>query len=76
MLYAITVIELACGEYGDDKIDTLIMGSQNGQNLQWFDNPQALKDAKNLRGTEKIEEYKNHVIIKLQSYTIIFYIKY
>ncbi|KAL0103643.1 hypothetical protein PUN28_017727 [Cardiocondyla obscurior] len=43
------MIELACGEYGDDKIDTLIMGSQNGRNLQWFDNPETLKDAKTLR---------------------------
>lgn len=52
----ITVIELACGEYGDDKIDMLIRGSQNGRNLQWFDNSETLKDAKSLRGTEKIEE--------------------
>lgn len=49
------MIELACGEHGKDKIDTLIMGSQNGRNLQWFDNPETLKDAKSLRGTEKIE---------------------
>ena len=51
-MYAnIVVIELACGEYGFDKINTLIMGSQNGRNLQWFDNPETLKDAKSLRGT-------------------------
>ncbi|KYN41879.1 ATP-binding cassette sub-family G member 4 [Trachymyrmex septentrionalis] len=43
------IIELACGEYGFDKINTLIMGSQNGRNLQWFDNPETLKDAKSLR---------------------------
>lgn len=52
------IIELACGEYGGDKIDILITGSQNGRNLQWFDNPQALKDAKSLRGTKKVEEHK------------------
>ncbi|KYN29407.1 ATP-binding cassette sub-family G member 4, partial [Trachymyrmex cornetzi] len=28
------IIELACGEYGYEKINTLIMGSQNGRNLQ------------------------------------------
>jgi hypothetical protein len=31
-------------------------GSQNGRNLQWFDNIEALKDAKALRGI-KIERY-------------------
>lgn len=49
-MYKIVVIELACGEYGEDKIETLITASQNGRNLQWFDNPKALKDAKSLRG--------------------------
>jgi len=49
------VIELACGEYGEDKVHTLIDASQNGRNLKWFDNPNALKDAKSLRGT-KIEK--------------------
>lgn len=75
LLYGnIAVIELACGEYGNDKIDTLIMGSQNGRNLQWFDNPEALKDAKSLRGTVKIESHKNdHIIIKL--YNSIRYFK-
>ncbi|XP_012228224.1 ATP-binding cassette sub-family G member 4 [Linepithema humile] len=43
------IIELACGEYGEDKVHTLINGSQNGRNLKWFDNPTALKDAKSLR---------------------------
>lgn len=53
------IIELACGEYGDDKIDTLIMGSQNGRNLQWFDNPAALRDAKSLRAAHPLKVMDN-----------------
>ena len=44
------VIELACGEYGNDKIETLVQGTQNGRSHKWFDNPAALLDAKALRG--------------------------
>ncbi|KAL6430155.1 hypothetical protein ACFW04_007724 [Cataglyphis niger] len=43
------IIELACGEYGEDKIDTLRNGSQNGSNWQWFENSADLMDAKSLR---------------------------
>uniref|UniRef100_A0A0C9PL33 ABCG4_5 protein n=1 Tax=Fopius arisanus TaxID=64838 RepID=A0A0C9PL33_9HYME len=32
------VIELACGEYGYDKIESLVNASDNGRNLQWFNN--------------------------------------
>ena len=44
----ISVIELACGEYGEDKIETLVAGTQNGKSLQWFDN---LLESNALRGT-------------------------
>ncbi|XP_077271586.1 ATP-binding cassette sub-family G member 4 [Temnothorax americanus] len=53
------IIELACGEYGDDKIDSLIMGSQNGRSLQWFDNPEALRDAKSLRAAHPLKKVRN-----------------
>lgn len=46
----LTVIELACGEYGEEQLKTLIIGSENGRKEQWFENPQSLKDAKALRG--------------------------
>ncbi|EFN72387.1 ATP-binding cassette sub-family G member 4 [Camponotus floridanus] len=48
------IIELACGEYGEDKISTLIKGSQNGSNLQWFENSVDLMDARSLRATRPL----------------------
>uniref|UniRef100_A0A1B6DAZ1 ABC transporter domain-containing protein n=1 Tax=Clastoptera arizonana TaxID=38151 RepID=A0A1B6DAZ1_9HEMI len=33
------VIELACGEHGEDKIENLTMASENGQSFKWFNNP-------------------------------------
>ncbi|KAF3429444.1 hypothetical protein E2986_03838 [Frieseomelitta varia] len=38
----VRVIELACGEYGEDKIALLISSSGNGNNTQWFENADAL----------------------------------
>ncbi|KYN05399.1 PREDICTED: ATP-binding cassette sub-family G member 4 [Cyphomyrmex costatus] len=53
------IIELACGEYGYDKINMLITGSQNGRNLKWFDNPEVLKDAKSLRAEHPLDGRRN-----------------
>ncbi|XP_076169704.1 ATP-binding cassette sub-family G member 4 isoform X2 [Ptiloglossa arizonensis] len=50
------VIELACGEYGEDKISLLISGSQNGKSLQWFENSDALVDAKDLRALHPLKK--------------------
>lgn len=52
------MIELACGEYGDDKLTTLINNSENGRNLQWFEDYKSLKDAKTLRALNPLEEMK------------------
>lgn len=49
-IYFPTVIELACGEYGEDKVSLLIAGSENGRSLQWFEDLDTLMDAKGLRG--------------------------
>lgn len=54
------VIELACGEYGEDKLEILINGITNGRNLQWFDNPGVLKDAKALRAIYPLEKCKKN----------------
>ncbi|EZA54901.1 hypothetical protein DMN91_009473 [Ooceraea biroi] len=56
------IIELACGEYGEDKVDILKNGSQNGRNLQWFDNPEALRDAKTLRAVHPLKD--SHIMQK------------
>ncbi|KAH8287869.1 hypothetical protein KR018_003602 [Drosophila ironensis] len=42
------IIELACGEYGFDKIDTLKSATENGSCLTWFDNPSAVMRAETL----------------------------
>ncbi|KAK6620945.1 hypothetical protein RUM43_011244 [Polyplax serrata] len=33
------VIELACGEYGEDKIQKMVMATENGKNVSWYENP-------------------------------------
>ncbi|XP_066908513.1 ATP-binding cassette sub-family G member 4 [Halyomorpha halys] len=43
------VIELACGEYGRDKIETLVQGTLNGRSIRWF------KDADQLPPTNHVE---------------------
>lgn len=43
------VIELACGEYGRDKITKLVQGTQNGRSIKWF------KDAELLPPTTHVE---------------------
>lgn len=45
-----SVIELACGEYGEDKIEPLVAGTENGRSLQWFDKSLNLLDQRALRG--------------------------
>ncbi|XP_033306485.1 ATP-binding cassette subfamily G member 4 isoform X1 [Bombus vancouverensis nearcticus] len=53
------VIELACGEYGDDKIAMLISGSKNGKSTQWFQNADSLVTANNLRALHPIKKHVN-----------------
>jgi len=36
-LFLFTVIELASGEYGEDKIDILVAGTENGKSTSWFE---------------------------------------
>ncbi|XP_033331885.1 ATP-binding cassette sub-family G member 4 [Megalopta genalis] len=42
------IIELACGEYGEDKVAVLVSNSQNGNNIGWF-NSLDVMDATSLR---------------------------
>jgi hypothetical protein len=40
------VIELASGEYGQDNIEKMVTGSENGRSLTWFVPPDSLGDSK------------------------------
>ncbi|KAI8119325.1 ATP-binding cassette sub-family G member 4 [Lucilia cuprina] len=42
------IIELACGEYGQDKVETLISASENGNCLTWFNNPDSILKSEEL----------------------------
>ncbi|GBP69628.1 ATP-binding cassette sub-family G member 4 [Eumeta japonica] len=43
------IIELACGEYGEDKIEILTTKAENGQALNWFEQPEAIPRMEELR---------------------------
>ncbi|VEN48976.1 unnamed protein product [Callosobruchus maculatus] len=52
------VIELSCGEYGNDKIDTMIRATSNGKNLSYFKEPDKLAKIQLMRASDnnQIEE--------------------
>lgn len=50
------VIELACGEYGEDKISLLVSAAENGKNLQWFKNSNILLES---NGLKTLHSHKN-----------------
>ncbi|KAK5643174.1 hypothetical protein RI129_007019 [Pyrocoelia pectoralis] len=43
------VIELACGEYGIDKIERMVKETDNGRKHQWFDKPEFLPSLSKLK---------------------------
>ncbi|XP_041988069.1 ATP-binding cassette sub-family G member 4 [Aricia agestis] len=43
------IIELACGEYGDDKMEVLTTKIENGKALEWFDDPETIPTMEELR---------------------------
>lgn len=53
------VIELACGEYGEDKIALLISSSGNGNNTQWFENADALMNVNGLKALDSDKKVVN-----------------
>lgn len=68
--FCYTVIELACEEYGADKIDVMVEATYNGKSLSWFENPEALAKQMKIKGTEivtiKIKQwrYKRQFLIE------------
>lgn len=47
------VIELACGEHGEDKIGTLVNGVNNGRSIKWFANADSLPPTTNVSVSHK-----------------------
>lgn len=43
------VVELACGEYGLDKIKTMVYSMDNGECIDWFKNPEKVYKLETLR---------------------------
>ncbi|XP_014360791.2 ATP-binding cassette sub-family G member 1 [Papilio machaon] len=43
------IIELACGEYGEDKIEYLTNKAENGRDLSWFEEPEGIPSMEALR---------------------------
>lgn len=52
-----TVIELACGEHGEDKITAMVNAMQNGKNLSFLEDGQSLPTLQQLRGKKQIKYY-------------------
>lgn len=45
----VIVIELACCEYGADKIQTMVESMGNGECMDWFDDPSKILKLEELR---------------------------
>lgn len=57
------MIELACGEYGRDKIETLVKGSENGKSIKWLSNPELLfKRSKGIFLNLLLQSYVNFIL--------------
>lgn len=52
----ILAIELACGEYGQDKVDIMVKAAQNGASLAYFDRPDLLPCLQTLREKNELDE--------------------
>ncbi|XP_002065683.2 ATP-binding cassette sub-family G member 4 [Drosophila willistoni] len=63
------IIELACGEYGYDKIDTLKSATENGSCLTWFNNPSAVMRAETLMRKNPIPRRTKTRSLENTSYT-------
>lgn len=50
------VIELACAEYGEDKISLMVNEMMNGESLDWFDEPDKVLKLEMLRKKYPLNE--------------------
>ncbi|XP_050346805.1 ATP-binding cassette sub-family G member 4 [Nymphalis io] len=53
------IIELACGEYGEDKIPVLTTKAENGKALQWFNDPETIPTMELLRKQYPLSVMRN-----------------
>lgn len=60
------MIELACAEYGEDKIDLMVDKMVNGESLDWFDDPSKVLKLEVLRKRNPLNE-KNVEISSLHA---------
>lgn len=56
-LLKLIVVELACGEYGLDKIKTMVESMDNGECIDWFSNPDRVHKLEALRQKYPIRQY-------------------
>ncbi|XP_031640929.1 ATP-binding cassette sub-family G member 1 [Contarinia nasturtii] len=50
------IVELACGEYGMDKIKTMVVSMDNGECIDWFTNPEKVYKLETLRQKYPIKQ--------------------
>lgn len=55
----VSVIELACAEYGQDKVDLMVKATENGRSLTYFENPESLPSLQTLREKSDVDENKD-----------------
>ncbi|KAI8422366.1 hypothetical protein MSG28_006226 [Choristoneura fumiferana] len=54
------VIEVACGEYGEDKIQLLTTKAENGRALEWFNDPESIPSMESLRKQFPLSVLRDH----------------
>ncbi|XP_022899901.2 ATP-binding cassette sub-family G member 4 [Onthophagus taurus] len=53
------IIELACGEYGTDKIEELSKETSNGLSIEWFKHPESIKKQLTMTQSSKLKKKLN-----------------
>lgn len=48
-IFHVAVVELACGEYGIDKIRMMVDSMDNGERIEWFADPSKVLKLESLR---------------------------
>ncbi|KAJ8947360.1 hypothetical protein NQ318_002886 [Aromia moschata] len=62
------VIELACGEYGEDKIEAMVKATSNGKSLTYFNDASKLPDMKILRDENSADDKDDNGLAATSQY--------